>query len=233
MEVFSSGLDLTSYGEVGMLGMLFVMLVGGAFGLPFPEDLLLLGAGIFAQQGKLHVLLLIPACVLAVVCGDLVMYILGRIFGTTLLDRPWFKKRIDASRIETARNIVREKCFYAIFVARHLFYLRGVTFFCCGSCGISLRRFLLCDLVAAAVSVSIVVGLGFTGSASYISTVQLSSSLSRISLYIGAAGFALLIIAAFFTILRKKYKQRPKNDTSASTVECSRTCKLEPSPPST
>jgi membrane-associated protein len=57
-------------------------------GFFFPGDTLLLSAGIFAAQGKLELVSLIPVVALAAIAGDNIGYIIGKRYGRQLFEKP-------------------------------------------------------------------------------------------------------------------------------------------------
>ncbi|MCI5065104.1 DedA family protein, partial [bacterium] len=79
--------------------ILFVGLMGGALGLPIPEDIPLIAAGIFAERGSANVYILFLVCYSAVVIGDLIIFSMGRHFGANLFSKPWFKRSLSPRRI--------------------------------------------------------------------------------------------------------------------------------------
>src|SRR5437867_248690 len=78
---------LLSRGRVAIRGVLawkgthaglFLLLVGGGVGLPLPEDLTLLAAGVLAHQHVLRLRDVIAIGFAGVVCADCVLYLAGR-----------------------------------------------------------------------------------------------------------------------------------------------------------
>ena len=74
-------------------GLLLIALIifgesGMFIGFFFPGDTLLLGAGVFAAAGKLHLLTLIPVVALAAIIGDNVGYHIGKRYGRRLFRKP-------------------------------------------------------------------------------------------------------------------------------------------------
>src|SRR5439155_1078673 len=60
---------------------LFLLLVGGGVGLPLPEDLTLLAAGVLAHQHVLRLRDVIAIGFAGVVCADWIIYLAGRRYG--------------------------------------------------------------------------------------------------------------------------------------------------------
>lgn len=143
---------------------LFFALIGGAIGLPIPEDLPLLCAGIVIQSGKTNIWLTLFVCYCGILLGDLIVFQIGKMFGPAIFKKKFFQKRINPRRLVKIKRGLEKKSFFMIFVARHLFYLRTVTFLSCGALGMSRRRFMINDALAALISTPLMTYIGFKAS---------------------------------------------------------------------
>ena len=68
---------LSSYTYLG----LFLILSVGAFGLPIPEEVVLIAAGLFVAQGTTELLPTLLVCAAGQVIGDLLLFAVGRRYG--------------------------------------------------------------------------------------------------------------------------------------------------------
>ena len=154
---------LVNSGQSGAMAypILFGALLGGAFGLPIPEDLPLLAAGVLAQQGAVRLEIVFLVCYVAVLIGDLIIYGAGYYFGPALLNHRWICNSLNEVRVERIRLSLEKRSVLAIFLARHLFYLRTVTFLACGMVRMSPVKFIIADAIAALISAPIMIGLGY------------------------------------------------------------------------
>lgn len=168
----------------------FVLLMGGAIGLPIPEDLPVLMAGVLAQSGRGDTLWLMLTCYIAILCGDALIFFVGRYFGSTLFKKPWFKARVSQSRMREIRRKLEKRRFITILLARHLFYLRTITFLICGAVKMRFPRFIIADALAALISVPIVFGIGYLAS-EHIDAAM--AGLHKGSVYLGI-GVAVVIV---------------------------------------
>lgn len=103
-------------------------------------------------------------CYLGVVLADLMIYGIGYKFGPRLLSYGTlspFLPSVTPERVERVRVGLRKKRFMYIFLGRHLFPLRSVTFLTAGALRIPFLEFLISDLIAALISVALMIGLGF------------------------------------------------------------------------
>lgn len=186
--------------------LLFAMLMGGAIGLPFPEDIPLIAAGVFLHRDVVTFLPAFLVCYLGVIIGDLVLYYFGHKVGSKFINSKKIKRRLHPRRIAKINDKLERHCVSMIIVARHLFYLRSATFILCGASKISFLKFLVVDMIAALFSVTIMMSIGYSASENLpyvLSMVQKAKYASLI------ATVAIAIGLIFYIYL----KNRP-NDTN-------------------
>lgn len=190
-------MDLDSLEHVGYL-TLFLLLLGGAIGFPIPEDLPLIAAGVLSQSDHLDPLAAFIVCYSGILVGDLIIFTIGRSLGPSIFERSWFQRRVSPARIRLLRNKLSKRSVLTIFVARHLFYLRSITFLTCGAVKMSYAKFIAADSIAALVSAPLMMSIGYFAA-------EHSENIAK-NLQIGLIAIAVLAIAVYF-LLRKKKKQ--------------------------
>ena len=72
--------------------ILFLSLLAGAFGLPIPEDIPLIAAGVLIHEKETMLLPTFIICYIGIILGDVIIYSVGRFFGPSLYRKKWFKK---------------------------------------------------------------------------------------------------------------------------------------------
>lgn len=170
---------------------IFFALLGGSFGLPIPEDLPLLIGGVLIHQGRADVGLMALVCYVAILLGDIIIYRIGNRLGPALFTRRWFRRRVSLSKIKKLRADLNRRSFYMILIARHLFYLRTVTFLVCGAVKIDFIRFLIADMLAAIISLPIMLGLGYLGAEHFDTIIAELSSIKQ-SVVLGTIPLVIL-----------------------------------------
>jgi membrane protein DedA with SNARE-associated domain len=172
----------------------FAVLVASAVGLPFPEDLSLIGAGILVAFGRANLYVMALVCYLGIMVGDLIIYRLGWISGPALFRRRLFRRLLTAKRLKQIRNGLERRTFATILVARHLFYLRTATFLVCGAVRVSPTRFIIADAVAALITTPVMMGLGYFGAQHHEAVLQHLSQLKIVLVVLGVlAALALYL----------------------------------------
>ncbi|HEX5051110.1 MAG TPA: DedA family protein [Planctomycetota bacterium] len=157
-------------------GAALVFLLCG-IGLPLPEEIVLLAAGYvcakFPEHASLHWMMV--WCGGAILAGDLVPFVLGRVFGVRLLRLRWLRYFVTKQRLASFDRWFRKRGDMVIFIARFLAGLRVVAFFTAGTMKMRWSRFLLLDGLGILVIVPLLTWLGFRSAAfieSMIATVQ-------------------------------------------------------------
>ena len=146
---------------------LFALLMGGVFGLPIPEDIPLILAGILIQLEKVDPLLMFLLCYGAIILGDVLIFGTGRFFGPKIFKVKWLQSRRAKTKLKRVRVGLERRSIIMIFVARHLFYIRTLTFLSCGAVKMNFGRFLIADAIAALVSAPLMMAIGYFGADSY------------------------------------------------------------------
>jgi membrane protein DedA with SNARE-associated domain len=139
----------------------FALLVAGGVGVPLPEEVVQLAAGVLAHQGVLDVWKVMIAAWAGVVAGDSIIYGLGRRHGERVLSAGLARRVLTTARRERLRGHFERHAFLTVFVGRHLGGIRGAVFALAGVHGVPYRTVLLADASSALVSVPVAVGLGF------------------------------------------------------------------------
>src|SRR3982751_5532231 len=87
---------LVAGGYVMLFGLLFLCGVG----LPLPEDIPLLAAGVLVANGKMHLAVAAVCAWCGIIGGDVLLYHLGRRYGLQVTKIPFVGKHVTVSRIE-------------------------------------------------------------------------------------------------------------------------------------
>lgn len=186
---------------------IFALLLLGGVGFPIPEDLPVLLGGVAAAKNvvSFHAVFLI--CYSGVMIGDMSMYLFGRFFGQKILDAgtrsPFFPGFTD-EKIATIRDGLRKRRLLYIFIGRHLFPIRSLTFVTAGAVRVPFLEFLIADAIAALVSVAIMLWLGYLLGGKL--TPEMLNHLAH-ELHYYIIGF-ILIFAGLYYLNYKRLKRR-------------------------
>ena len=152
----------------------FVVLLLCGFGLPMPEDVVLVTGGVLAWlnsdlevasfAGMLRdpgLLAMVLVGLGGILAGDSVIYLAGRRFGHRVADFRPLRRIITPEKLELVEKKVRHRGNVVVMFARFLPGLRAPTYFTVGHSRLPYWKFLLYDGTAALVSAPLWVCLGF------------------------------------------------------------------------
>lgn len=137
------------------------ILVICGFGVPIPEDITLLAAGLLASSSRITLFGALAAGFFGVLLGDSVLFLLGRRFGKRIFSLPGFRRIFTPSRVSAAESRIRRNGPFICFIARFLPGLRSPVFAMAGALGVRPLTFFALDGFAAAISVPVWVYLGY------------------------------------------------------------------------
>jgi membrane protein DedA with SNARE-associated domain len=144
----------TAYSAI--VGLLLIC----GLGVPLPEDITLVTAGILSALGSITILGAIAAGLIGVLAGDAFLYTVGRVYGRKAFKLPLIRSIMTPRRIALAeRKIVRNSHFIC-FTARFLPGLRSPVFLMAGIMRVRPLVFYSLDGFAALISVPLWVLIG-------------------------------------------------------------------------
>jgi membrane protein DedA with SNARE-associated domain len=90
------------------LGIVFFLTLTG-IGLPVPEEVPIVAAGVASRLAQLKWYYALPACMVGALLGDSLMYAIGRFFGARILkEHPWWSGFLTPERERTIENLLRK-----------------------------------------------------------------------------------------------------------------------------
>jgi membrane protein DedA with SNARE-associated domain len=137
------------------LGAFAALLMGGLGLPPIPEEGVVVAAGVWAAsaepQLRLSRWLILPVCVVAILCSDLMLYGIGRYWGTRLLEHRWLARFLTRDKLERIRHNFHRYGIKILLFVRWIPGIRSPLFLTAGTMRLPLVRFVVADAVAAAV----------------------------------------------------------------------------------
>ena len=144
MESFFSEL-LHNWSHLGLFGVL----LAAGMGLPLPEDIPLILAGLIVRKTDGSLLLMILTGLSGVMVGDSILFLLGRRYGSGIVERRWFRRIAKPWLLEKARKKYEDHGAKILFVGRFMPGLRAVLFHSAGVFWVPYWKFLMFDGSAA------------------------------------------------------------------------------------
>ncbi len=154
--------------------LVFVPLLLCGFGLPMPEDIILVTGGALAWRaspleiatfhGMLHdegLIGMVVVGLVGILAGDSVIFFAGRRFGVRVADFKPLRRIITPEKLERVEKLMRRRGNVVVMLARYVPGIRAPTYFTAGHARLPYWEFLLFDGAAAMISAPLWVCLGF------------------------------------------------------------------------
>ena len=169
---------------------LFMLLVLGVLGFPFPEDAILILCGFLIANDVVQPAPALLVVAIGMLMTDFLLYHVGRRFGRKVVAHKRFRKIISERREAHLEKIFGKWGILVIFLGRHLIGLRSQIFLVAGILRMPRIKFVLADAVSSVVTISLMVGAGYWG----------GSTLELIKKDMEEAQQAILILAGIMII---------------------------------
>jgi membrane protein DedA with SNARE-associated domain len=148
--------------HLSYIGIMVVLILTGA-GLPIPEEVPIIAAGVASANEQMQPGLALAACLVGAVVGDCLMYSIGYHFGRGLLrDRHWFARHMTPEKERQIEKMIARHGWKVFLVARFLVGLRSPVYLTAGILRVPFRRFLAIDALVATAVVSTFFGLSYS-----------------------------------------------------------------------
>jgi len=179
-----------SYTYVGV-GVIFVLC---GVGLPLPEEIVLVSAGYLCYQGHADYWAMTGVCTAAILVGDLVPFLAGRVFGPRLLRLRWMRFIINRERLAMFDRWFRRRGDMVVVIARFIPGLRVVAFFTGGTMRMRWLRFLILDGCGIILATPTLVFVGWHFGDKIEETIQAIREIERSILWIVAGTTAFIAL---------------------------------------
>ena len=186
---------------------IFLLLILGGIGLPFPEDATLMLSGFLTSHDVIKPL----QGFLVVYCGllmtDFSLYLVGKKYGRSVVEHKRFRKIISSDRLSKLEEKFRKWGGLVVFLGRHVWGLRAQIFLVAGVMKMSATKFLVADATSALFSIALWGGIGYLGGNSL---QVLKKDVTRIEHIAIVVLVLLLACGIFFWYFKNKGKFRQK-----------------------
>jgi membrane protein DedA with SNARE-associated domain len=186
---------------------LFVLLVLGVIGFPFPEDAILILCGLLIANNVVKPVPALLIVSLGMLMTDYFLYHIGRKYGRKVVTHRRFRKIISAKRVVRLEKTFRKWGAAVIFLGRHLVGLRSQIFLVAGILKMPRMKFVLTDAVSSVATISIMVGAGYWGG-STLELIKKDVEEAQYALFV----LIMLIVLALLIWRLAVRKLRPDTD---------------------
>jgi len=142
---------------------IFILLVLGEIGLPFPEDATLILSGFLIAQKVTKPLPTLMVVYCGLLLTDFSLYWVGKKYGRGVIEHKRFRRILSAERLLTLEEKFKKWGTYVVFVGRHFLGIRAQIFLAAGVMRMSTLKFIMADAASAILTMTLMVGIGFLG----------------------------------------------------------------------
>jgi membrane protein DedA with SNARE-associated domain len=195
--------------EHGSLLVVMLALIIAGFGVPIPEDIMLVAAGVLVARGECTFVEALIACTVGVFFGDTSIFLLARRYGHRLLEVRPFRWIFTEARKQKTLELFQRHGHVIVFMGRHMAGLRMPIFAMAGIYGVKLRTFWLYDGLGLLVSAPAVIGIGYYFAKNLPKIMEL---LQRVEVVIV---LAVLAIGGGYWFMKRRARKRAAEQRAA------------------
>jgi membrane protein DedA with SNARE-associated domain len=196
--------DVTGLLEQSPYIGLFLLLILGAVGFPFPEDMTLILCGFLISIDAARPVPAFLVIYAGLLITDFGIYYIGRKYGRKVVTHRKFRKIITSERLLLLEKKFAKWGVLFILIGRHLFGLRAQIFLAAGVMKMSAVKFFFADAFSSLFTIAIMVGAGYAGG---YSLEIIKKHVSRIE-YL--SGIILAVLVAVIYAIYRFVKMRRK-----------------------
>ncbi len=206
------------------------ILVIASLGIPIPEDIPLIAAGVLlnTHPGVATWPGTIAVALLGIMTGDLVLYTVGRWWGPGLVNHRSVRWMISPEKYQRGVDKFHEYGAWFCFFGRFFVGIRAIMCMTAGATHFPYWRFFLADFAGALLSIPFFVGLGYVFAdaipklRAYVGGVQM--------IMLGAAAIVLVVGVILYRRRKRRRREAARADTAteAATATVTTTTKTAP-----
>jgi membrane protein DedA with SNARE-associated domain len=142
---------------------LFILLILGTLGLPFPEDTTLILGGFLMVQNVIQLFPALSVIYPTLLMTDFLLYWIGKKYGRRVVEHKIFHRILSPNGLLKLEGKFRKWGIWVVFFGRHLLGVRAQIFLTAGVMRMPARKFLCADALSALITMAIMIGIGYLG----------------------------------------------------------------------
>jgi membrane protein DedA with SNARE-associated domain len=187
---------------------IFVLLVLGGVGLPFPEDTTLILSGFLVAHDIIKPLPGFLVIYAGLLVSDYFLFWVGKRYGRRVVEHKKFQRLISSERLLNLEEKFKKWGVWVVLIGRHLLGLRAQIFLVAGVMKMHPIKFLVADGISALFTMAVMGGIGYVGG----NSVQvLKRDFTRFEHIAIVALVILLTIWIVFRYIEMKKKMRNRD----------------------
>jgi membrane-associated protein len=142
---------------------IFLLLILGGIGLPFPEDATLILTGFLVAQNVIKPVQAFLPVYSGLLISDFLLYWVGKKYGRMLVLHKRFRKIISPEQLAALEEKFNRRGVWVVLIGRHFLGLRAQIFLVAGVMRMSAIKFLLADGATSLFTIALMGGIGYVG----------------------------------------------------------------------
>jgi membrane protein DedA with SNARE-associated domain len=186
---------------------IFILLILGGVGFPFPEDATLILSGFLVAHDIIKPLPGFLVTYAGLLVSDYFLYWVGKRYGRRVVEHKRFQRLISSERLFKLEEKFKKWGVLVVLFGRHILGLRAQIFLVAGVMRMHPLKFLIADAGTALFTIVLIGGIGYVGG----NSIQvLKKDFTRIE-HIAIATFVILLtVWMVFRHIKMKRKFRDK-----------------------
>jgi membrane protein DedA with SNARE-associated domain len=192
-----------------------LLLILTGLGLPIPEEVIIVVAGVLSGNGTLDPWYAWAACFLGAMAGDTATYAVGHHFGHRLIrERSWFSRLITPARERRIEKMIQEHGIKVFVLARFMIGVRSAIYLTAGILRVPFRRFMLVNTTCAAVIITAFFGASYVFGAQFqawfqmIRQAELALTIAVVAAVVGIGVYFLVRHRRRVARIRQRWAER-------------------------
>ncbi len=181
---------------------LFVLLVLGGIGLPFPEDTTLILTGFLISHRVIRVFPAIIVVYIGALIADVLIFAVGRKYGRRIVDHPRFQRLLTRERLFSLEERFKKQGVILILAGRHLIGLRAQIFLAAGVMKMPVAKFILADACSLTLTIALMVGVGILGGNSLQIIEKDVRHIEHVAIFLAFLVFVAYLVRRYFSSWR-------------------------------
>lgn len=183
---------------------LFILLILGGIGLPFPEDATLILCGFLISHDMVKPIPALFVVYSGLLAADFLLYLVGKKYGRMIVTHKRFRNIMSPEKLSSLEDKFRKRGIFVILIGRHLFGLRAQIFLASGVMRMPALKFITADAVSSIFTIALMVGAGYIGGNSLQIIKKDISRIEHVAIF-------LIIIAIAAYMFYRYFKTRRGN----------------------
>lgn len=177
---------------------LFMLLILGGIGFPFPEDTTLMLCGFLISHDVVRPVPALAAVYSGILMTDFFLYLVGKKYGRAVITHKRFRRFLSPEKIARLEDRFRRRGILVILLGRQFVGLRAQIFIVAGITGMSALRFLAVDSVTAIFTIALMAGAGYIGGYSLEIIKNDITRVKHVAIFILVIALAIYLLFRYF-----------------------------------